>query len=62
MKYVSFNDKTQIFIIYNREYIMENNLKHELWWNEVDFYNFRLQRIEEDKFLLQFTDIFNGDY
>jgi hypothetical protein len=62
MKHVSFNDKTQIFIIYNREYIMENNLKQELWWNEVDIYNFRLQRIEDDIFLFQFMDIFNGDY
>lgn len=41
---------------------MENNLKRDLWWNEVDFYNFRLQRIEEDIFLFQFMDIFNGDY
>jgi len=62
MKRVSFNDETQIFIIYNREYIMENNLKRDLWWNEVDFYNFRLQRIEEEIFLFKFTDIFNGDY
>jgi hypothetical protein len=62
MKHVSFNDETQIFIIYNREYIMENNLKHELWWREIDYYNFRLQRIEEDIFLFQFSDIFNCDY
>ena len=41
---------------------MENNLKRDLWWNEADFYNFRLQRIEEDIFLFQFMDIFNGDY
>lgn len=40
---------------------MENNLKHELWWSEIDYYNFKIRRAEE-LFLLQFVDIFSGDY
>ena len=41
---------------------MENNLKHELWWSEIDYYNFKIRRAEEELFLLQFVDIFSGDY
>lgn len=43
------------------EYLSSTVYKHDLWWSEIDYYNFRNDRIEDEMFAMHFFDIFNED-
>ena len=59
---VSFDETVYYFFIENRECLLSTVYKHDLWWSEIDYYNFRNDRIEDEMFAMHFFDVFNEDY
>jgi hypothetical protein len=52
-KNVSFNEICEMYFIPNRSEIFEESLKDDIWWNGMEFLNFRNQATSElRKFIL----------
>jgi hypothetical protein len=52
-KSITFSEEDNINIIPNRDFIIENNLKDELWYSGIDFYKFRMEATQEiQKFMM----------
>ena len=52
-KSIKFSEEDNINIIPNRDFIIENNLKEELWYSGIDFYKFRIEATKEiQKFMM----------
>ena len=52
-KSIKFSEDDNINFIPNRDFIIENNLKDELWYSGIDFYKFRIEATREiQKFMM----------